>query len=179
MVTVARPAFPLYRSFCCVLGLTAACASSAPSAKAPSPHWDEAQPRCYLGDAIAAGVPFGGDTQPAAGEARASRSTLARDRVTEVVHAHLEEVRYCGSQGMAADPAFAGDVVVRFTVGPGGHVLSSGVASSSVKDLDVQACVGRAVCRWLFEAPVGGGTVVVSYPFRFERVNPAPPDSES
>lgn len=143
----------------------AACAATPPGPNNPLPAWDEPQPQCYLGDAIA-GSSAGHDGDGiAATMAAPTHGTIARDEVANVVRGHLDEVRYCYKKGLELDPKLEGDVVVRFTVGRGGQVLSSSVASSTLADFDVQACVARAVCRWMFEAPPGGAQVAVIYPF--------------
>jgi TonB family protein len=158
--------------------LLAACATPGPSAKNPPAYWDDPQPQCFLGDAIAAGSRMGAEGMPAnAGETGSmggqSRSGMQRQEVENVVQRHLEEVRHCYSLGLAVDPKLRGNIVVRFTVGGGGKVLASSVASSTVSDNDVEACVARAVCRWMFEAPNGNKNVVVTYPFELQsRVAP-------
>lgn len=158
------------------LGALGACATTPPGPQNPLPAWDEPQPQCYLGDAIA-GSHMGTQTNDGidAIEANMSmdgKSTIARSEVANVVHAHLDEVRYCYKKGLELDPQLQGDVVIRFTVGRGGHVLSSSVASSTLADFDVQACVARAVCRWLFESPPAGAKVAVTYPFTLVATRP-------
>jgi hypothetical protein len=39
------------------------------------------------------------------------------------------------------------------------------VADSSLRNEAVESCIVRAVRRWTFPAPDGGGVVVVNYPF--------------
>ncbi|HEX7501397.1 MAG TPA: AgmX/PglI C-terminal domain-containing protein [Polyangia bacterium] len=39
--------------------------------------------------------------------------------------------------------------------------------SSTVENVRVEGCVVQAVRRWEFPRPVGGGIVIVSYPFNF------------
>lgn len=146
--------------------------ASAPAASAPA-HWDEPQPGCYLNDAVAAGVRIG-DAPGAGDPAEAVPNAMAREAVTEVVQSHIEEVRHCYRRGLARDPNLQGDVVLRFVVGAGGRVLVSQVASSTVADEQVGDCIGRAVCRWLFEAPRGGRPVTVGYPFSLSATRSLP-----
>jgi hypothetical protein len=56
-------------------------------------------------------------------------------------------------------------VIVQFTIGPDGRVLSStatGTASRAVRQ-----GIARVVRTWRFPRPAGGGNVIVSYPFVF------------
>jgi TonB family protein len=158
--------------------LLVACATPAPSAKNPPSYWDDPQPQCFLGDAIAAGSRMGTEGMPAnAGETGnlggQAKGGMRRQEVENVIQGHLEEIRYCYGQGLAADPQLKGNIVVRFTVGGGGKVLASSVATSTIADDFVQSCVARAVCRWVFEAPPGNNNVVVTYPFELQsRVTP-------
>jgi hypothetical protein len=46
-----------------------------------------------------------------------------------------------------------------------GQVLSSIVESSTLGNARVESCTAQAVRRWEFPRPVGGGLVMVSYPF--------------
>lgn len=151
----------------------AACATPGPSAKNPPAFWDAPQPQCFLGDAIAAGTRMGAEGMPAnAGEqgnlGGQAKSGMQKQEVENVIQGHLEEVRYCYGRGLAVDPKLHGNIVVRFTVGVGGTVLASSVASSTISDDNVQSCVARAVCRWVFQGPVGNTSVVVMYPFELQ-----------
>ena len=150
----------------------AACATASTPTRTNGSYLEEPQPQCFLGDAIAAGVRLGSDAAPHAGELDESHGPRAqafeRQGVVDVVQAHVGEVRYCYEQGLALDPTLKGRVLVRFTVGRGGKVRTSAVASSDLPDKNVEACVARAVCRWLFEAPANNRDVTVSYPFELE-----------
>jgi TonB family protein len=56
---------------------------------------------------------------------------------------------------------------VQFTIAPTGHVIASEIARSTLANQAVERCVERAVRRWLFPKPRGGGIVLVRYPFVF------------
>ncbi|MCX4239002.1 AgmX/PglI C-terminal domain-containing protein, partial [Paraliomyxa miuraensis] len=81
---------------------------------------------------------------------------------------HINEVRYCYNQGLARDPNLKGRVAIQFTIGPTGSVPVAVVADSSIKDSNVSNCVAKAVKRWKFPKPPGGGNAVVTYPFVLE-----------
>ena len=150
----------------------AACATAPSSAQNPPRHWDDPQPQCFVADAIAAGARLGSTGMPGDPAQASPRSKsghhMDRQEVGNVVEGHIEEVRHCYARGLAENPQLHGNIVVRFTVGAGGKVIESAVATSTVAEESVESCVGRAVCRWIFEAPADGAQVVVNYPFELQ-----------
>ena len=107
--------------------------------------------------------PFG--ASPARAEVRGK---LDRDVIRRVVRRHIDEVRGCYNPGLARDPSLAGRVALQFTIGPTGSVTTAVVKSSTLSDAAVGECIARAMMRWTFPAPEGGGNVVVTYPFVLE-----------
>ena len=93
------------------------------------------------------------------------KGALDKDIIRRIVRAHINEVRYCYNQGLVRDPNLKGRVAVQFTIGPTGKVPVAVVQQSSIKDKNVANCVAKAVKRWKFPKPQGGGNVVVTYPF--------------
>lgn len=98
----------------------------------------------------------------------AIKGSLDKDVIRRIVRAHMNEVRYCYEQGLMRDPSLAGKVSITFTVDPAGSVAVATVASSTLSDPKVDGCIAKAVKRWKFPKPTGGGVVVVTYPFVFE-----------
>ena len=118
-----------------------------------------------------AGAGFGGRGKrvPRVRQAKATvKGALDKDIIRRVVRAHINEVRYCYNQGLARDPNLKGRVAVQFTIGPTGKVPVAVVAQTSLKDRNVANCVAKAVKRWKFPKPPGGGNAVVTYPFLLE-----------
>lgn len=93
-------------------------------------------------------------------------SGLDKDIVRRIVRAHINEVRHCYNQGLVKDPDLAGEVRVDFAIDATGKVERSKVKSTTVSDLRVGFCIAKAVKRWKFPKPAGGGKVFVSYPFQ-------------
>lgn len=100
--------------------------------------------------------------------------SLDKNDIREVVRAHLGEVRACYTRALASDPALSGRVGVRWTIGPGGDVTAVDVQSmmSPTSGPSVADCIASAIRGWVFPAPQGGGSVVVSYPFIFTTSEP-------
>jgi hypothetical protein len=101
--------------------------------------------------AVAGGCPLRAHTQP----------------LTGVIRHNINQVRLCYELVLGEKPALAGRISVQFKIEPNGRVVATGIQSSTVGDLEVEDCVGRAVCDWQFPRPIGGGVVIVSYPFNF------------
>ena len=93
------------------------------------------------------------------------RGSLSREAIRRVIRRHINEVRFCYEQGLRQRPDLEGRVTVAFIISPSGSVQSSAVASSTIGNVRVEGCATRAVQRWNFPAPDGGGIVVVNYPF--------------
>ena len=117
------------------------------------------------------GAGFGGSGKkvPRVRQAKADvKGALDKDIIRRIVRAHINEIRYCYNQGLARDPAMKGRVAVKFTIIDTGKVSDSEVSSTSLDDEDVEKCIAKAVKRWKFPKPTGGGNVIVTYPFVLE-----------
>lgn len=99
--------------------------------------------------------------------AAAGGGSLDKDLIRRVIRAHIPEIRVCYNEGLQRDPQMAGKLMVDFEISTSGEVSRSEIASSTVNDAKVEACVAAAVKRWLFPRP-DGGSVEVSYPFELE-----------
>ena len=97
------------------------------------------------------------------------RGSLDKEIIRRIVRRNINQVRYCYQQGLQARPSLEGRAVVQFTIAPTGQVLASVLQSSTLNAVAVESCVVNAVKRWEFPKPEGGGLVIVSYPFQFNR----------
>jgi hypothetical protein len=93
------------------------------------------------------------------------QGALDRDIIRRIVRAHINEVRSCYNAGLTSNPNLQGRVAVNFVIGGSGKVMSSVVQESTIKDSSVANCIAKAVKRWTFPKPRGGGNVIVTYPF--------------
>jgi len=106
---------------------------------------------------------------PVVRQAKAEVSgALDKDIIRRIVRAHINEVRFCYNQGLAKNPGLFGRVAVRFTIDGKGSVASAAVSEDTLADAKVSGCVVKAVRRWKFPRPHGGGVVQVTYPFVLE-----------
>ena len=93
------------------------------------------------------------------------RGSLSKSIIRRIVRRHLNEVRFCYQKELQVKRDLYGRLVVNFTIAGNGQVITSGVSRSTLRNVNVETCISRAVRRWLFPKPQGGGLVVVSYPF--------------
>jgi TonB family protein len=95
-------------------------------------------------------------------------SALDKSIIRRVVRAHINEVRSCYNQGLVRNPNLRGRLAVQFTIGGTGVVTNAVVGETSLSDPQVGRCVAKAVKRWRFPKPQGGGIVLVTYPFSMD-----------
>ncbi|HEY3356314.1 MAG TPA: TonB family protein [Polyangia bacterium] len=93
------------------------------------------------------------------------RGSLDKEIIRRVIRSHIKEVKFCYEQELLRKPDLYGRVTIQFTITPMGSVSSSAVQSSTMGNAKVEQCIARAVQRWEFPKPQGGGIVIVSYPF--------------
>jgi len=93
------------------------------------------------------------------------RGSVDNEIVRRIVRRHINEVKYCYEQQLQRQPRLRGRVVVQFTISRDGMVLASVLQSSTLASPPVEMCIVTAIKRWEFPKPLGGGLVIVSYPF--------------
>jgi len=121
------------------------------------------------GDGSGTGFSNRGSRVPKVRVAKATvNGGLDKDIVRRIVRAHINEVRHCYNQGLTKDQGLKGRVAVQFTIGGTGKVPTAVVSNTTLKDASVGNCIAKAVRRWKFPKPRGGGSVIVTYPFVLE-----------
>jgi TonB family protein len=88
--------------------------------------------------------------------------------IRRIVAAHVKENWACYNAGLVRDPRLEGSVAINFVITGDGRVGSSVVQSSSLSDSSVANCIAKAIKRWQFPKPRGGGNVIVTIPFNLE-----------
>jgi TonB family protein len=95
------------------------------------------------------------------------RGSLDKEIIRRIIRRHINEVKYCYESELTKKPDLNGRVSVQFTIAATGQVIASVLQSSTMSNIRVENCVVQAVRRWEFPKPMGGGIVIVSYPFNF------------
>lgn len=91
------------------------------------------------------------------------------DQLKRVIKRHAPQLKFCYEKLLQRDPKATFQVDAKFTFGADGKVTG---ASAVAGNAELESCLVTAMKRMVFPAPPGGGTVEVSYPFRFSP--PAP-----
>jgi TonB family protein len=95
------------------------------------------------------------------------RGSLDKEIIRRIIRRHINEVKYCYEQELTRKPELGGRIAVTFTIAASGQVMASAMQSSTMSNARVENCVVQAVRRWEFPKPLGGGIVIVTYPFNF------------
>jgi TonB family protein len=95
------------------------------------------------------------------------RGSLDKEIIRRIIRRHINEVKYCYETELTKKADLSGRVSVQFTIAATGQVIASVLQSSTMGNIRVENCVVQAVRRWEFPKPMGGGIVIVSYPFNF------------
>ena len=93
------------------------------------------------------------------------RGSLDKEIIRRIIRRHVNEVKYCYEQELTKQPDLGGRIMVQFTIAASGQVIASVLQNSTMGNARVENCTVQAVRRWEFPKPLGGGIVIVSYPF--------------
>jgi TonB family protein len=93
------------------------------------------------------------------------RGSLDKEIIRRIIRRHINEIKYCYEQELTKKPDLGGRIMVQFTIAASGQVIASVLQNSTMGNARVENCTVQAVKRWEFPKPLGGGIVIVSYPF--------------
>jgi outer membrane biosynthesis protein TonB len=112
----------------------------------------------------------GGSVQGTVAQAPAREVGVAgeidRDKVAQVISAHIHQVQSCYERGLLKAPGLSGKLMLEWAIGLNGAVQFAKVKSSSLRSGEVEGCILSQLKRWRFPLP-RGGPVVITYPFVF------------
>lgn len=154
--------------------VTSACGGENEPAEAPSSAAPEGALAAGSAPAATTAAPEHLPSPPTAQVSTGSpdiRGPLTREVVEAVVQRHLDEVRLCYEQGLAAHTELAKRVTVTMLIAANGAVQGASVSSSTLNSAPVEQCITAAARRWPFPAPAEGGIVGVTYPFVLSTTN--------
>ena len=95
---------------------------------------------------------------------------LDKSDIDRVIKQHLSQIRYCYQKELNRAPDLEGKVVMRFVIAKDGSVSQTRVQSTSLNNPVVESCLCDRFMRFRFPQPTGGGIVIVTYPFVFNRM---------
>lgn len=93
---------------------------------------------------------------------------LDKTAISDEVHRHLAQIRFCYQRELTKQPALSGKVVLKFVIANDGTVSSVDVKETTLAQPDVESCLCDVTRRMEFPEPRGGGICIVSYPFIFK-----------
>jgi TonB family protein len=94
--------------------------------------------------------------------------SLERSVIDSYIRRNLEKIRWCYERELAKSPNIFGRIKVKFTITESGSVRNSNVLRTAMGNSTVEKCVARTIKKIRFPKPLGGGIVVVNYPFVFK-----------
>ncbi len=95
---------------------------------------------------------------------------LDKSQIDRVIKQHLSQIRYCYQKELNRAPELQGKVVVKFVIANDGTVSQANIQSTSLNNPVVESCLCARFMRFQFPRPTGGGIVIVTYPFVFNRM---------
>ena len=88
--------------------------------------------------------------------------------VQRVTGKHMGQIRGCYERALLKSPELSGTVTVKYVIAATGKVTNASIARSDLNSAPVHSCIEKALLRWRFPPPEGGGPVLVTYPFVFK-----------
>jgi hypothetical protein len=93
---------------------------------------------------------------------------LDKSLIDRVIKRNMNQIKYCYSRQLNANPTLNGKIVVKFVISGDGSVSQAKTHSSTMTGgTAVQSCINERILRFQFPEPRGGGIVIVQYPFLF------------
>lgn len=93
-------------------------------------------------------------------------SSRSASDIMKVVRNRTPGLRHIYNKFLKKNPGFQGKVTLRFTIAPGGEVISIAIVSSTTGYAEFDNDVKNAVSRWTF-SKVKAGNTTVTIPFTF------------
>lgn len=94
--------------------------------------------------------------------------SLKKSAIQEVVTRESNSVRWCYDVSRLVRPTLQARAVVELEVGADGKVTRSTMYASDTNYAPLDCCLTRAVAKWTFPKPDGGGRAIVRYPFELK-----------
>ena len=95
------------------------------------------------------------------------RGELNAEVIETALLRHQNQIAYCYSRALNADPTLAGEVVLTFTVEPDATLTDIEYSSTDMPDEGLRQCLFGRVRRLAFPADLVHAPVHITYPFTF------------
>lgn len=95
---------------------------------------------------------------------------IDKNIIRRVIRARRRQIRHCYNRALMRRPGLEGTITAKLIVRSWtGELAAARIASSSLGDAPMEACVAKQLEGLRFPRARGGGLVVVRYPFQFHR----------
>jgi outer membrane biosynthesis protein TonB len=91
--------------------------------------------------------------------------------IKRVIQENRNAIRYCYEREMQIHKGLEGTIRTQFVIGADGAVTSAVIKESTMGSAAVESCVAAKLRALIFPKPMGGGIVIVNYPFVFKAAN--------
>lgn len=95
--------------------------------------------------------------------------SLDKEIIRRVVREHMAQIKYCYERELTRSPGLYGKIIMKWVINGNGSVSRATVASTTMKNKQVEGCIASKIRTWRFPKPKGGGIVIVNYPFVFKQ----------
>ena len=92
---------------------------------------------------------------------------LDREVIKKIINENKNQIRYCYEVELQRNQDLAGNVGVKWIIGPNGSVTKVMITESTLKNKNVDSCIMAKIQGWKFPTPTDEGTVKVNYSFTF------------
>jgi pSer/pThr/pTyr-binding forkhead associated (FHA) protein/outer membrane biosynthesis protein TonB len=92
---------------------------------------------------------------------------LPPEVIKKVIDENKNQIRYCYESELQRNQNLEGRVMMTWVIAATGAVAKTSVKESTLKNDNVERCIGAKIRGWRFPPPAGGGIVEVNYPFVF------------
>ncbi|NUQ80307.1 MAG: AgmX/PglI C-terminal domain-containing protein [Bacteroidetes bacterium] len=94
-------------------------------------------------------------------------SSRGVDELTSVIDEHSRAITACYEQEKVKDPSLRGQIVVELRISPDGRVVGPRIASSTMKNANVERCILNKVRLWQFSTVTDKQPQVLNIPYVF------------
>lgn len=94
-------------------------------------------------------------------------SSRGVDELTGVIDEHSRAITACYEQEKVKDPSLRGQIVVELRISPDGRVVGPRIASSTMKNANVERCILNKVRLWQFSTVTDKQPQVLNIPYVF------------
>lgn len=94
------------------------------------------------------------------------QGSIPEGLLMKILSKHLDKFQYCYEKALLTNASLGGNVMMQWTIAPGGKASSPKVVQSQLNHSGLHHCVASELLKIRFPSP-SGGAVTIKYPFTF------------